>query len=1347
MKKLTRTIITLTLSILSSSFLSAADAVNFIRISIDEGLSQSTVFSIAQDHSGNMWFATYDGINKYNGYGFTVYQHDINDSTSLAEDITRVVCADLAGEIWIGTAAGLSYYDEDNDSFRNFTKNGLQAQVKAIFPLDERLLLVAYSDGLTVFDKEGFKFNDNVLPKILRSESIISVGAGAGSIFLGTEEGRIYRYDKESNTVLHLDGYKGKAAVQSLLIENDRFLWSGTEGDGLYRIDLQTKESRHFTQNNSSLPSNYVRALETDSSNQVWIGTFNNLCIYDGWKDKFSVYPSNTASPESLSQQSVRSIFRDNQGGMWLGTYFGGLNYYHPLKMRFKNIRRIPYINSLSGNIVSSIIEDRDGTIWIGTNEGGVSHYNPQTGIFGHYLRSTRKNGVESNDVKAIHIDYRLGKVYIGMHIGGLNVIDRNTGSVSHFNAENGPSDVYAIVPKDDRTLYIGSLEGLFLFDTGRETFRQVKSPDKNINSRIMAIFEDSYGRLWLGGDSGLQVFESGTDGADIGRCLSDETGLPAIKSVLDFHETSDNIIWIASRSGLYGFGRDSTIHLSTADGLPSNVIHGIEEDFSGNLWLSTNKGLSCYNRTSGNIKNYSAEDGLQSDQFNTYAHCRTASGKMYFGGINGITTFIPESLDDNPFAPAPIITGFALFDKEVKPGDHTGILSKSISKTEEITLGPAQNSFSLSFVVPNYVSGQHNTFAYILEGFDKKWNFPAAGIRTVSYSNLPAGKYTFKVKAANSDGLWNEEPAILEITLKPIWYKTWWALLLLVFFTIGLIWFIAHFIWERKSMSAKFNMEMKEKEAREEINQMKMRFFINISHELRTPLTLIVSPLHELLAKTTDKWAKTQLRFIERNTNRLLHLVNQLMDYRRAELGVFKLKVARWDAYDLVKENFTFYQKLAQHKGLTYNFVSDLEGRELLFDKKYLDLIVNNLISNAFKYTEKGNITVGLHLRDNNLVFEVSDTGVGIAMDKQTKIFERFFQIDGDRIGSGIGLSLVLRLAELHHGSVTVDSKEGEGSTFTVLLPQDESLYSDDEILKDKNASSENASYSTNPKELYYTDTEKVNTEDNTPEEANKGSVIVVEDNDEIRNYLKKSLKGNYVVKTAGNGEEALALLKDSPDTDLVITDVMMPVMDGIKLCRSIKQNIATSHIPVVMLSAKTDIEDKLEAYYTGADDYISKPFSIEELIAKVNNIIKTRKRAQDRYLKNVEVQPEILTFNSMDEDLIKKAIEIIRKNMDNEAFSTEDFAKEMNMSRSNLHLKMKAITGESALDFIRKIRFNEACALLKENKWTIAEISYKVGFSSPSYFSTSFKKYVGCLPTEYLKNGNSRSGSGQDV
>ena len=1305
-------------------FSEVPEQINFSYISINEGLSQSTVFSIDQDQRGNMWFATYDGVNKYDGYSFTVYQHNEEDPNSIANDISRIVKTDSQGRVWIGTRDGLSYYDEEKDKFRNFfyEKKGKRQQINGIAEISPEQLLISTQEGLTMFDIKESKFVDDSFSTAMHKLIASALYRQGDIIYIGTPVDGLYSYSIPQKKLEKITPITETKQIQAILQQSPTRIWVATEGAGLLLLNPKTKEVKayhHSSSNPKSISSNYIRSLALDSQNRLWIGTFNDLNIYHEGSDSFVSYSSSPVENGSLSQRSVRSIFMDSQGGMWLGTYFGGLNYYHPIRNRFKNIQRIPYKNSLSDNVVSCITEDKDKNLWIGTNDGGLNLYNTKTQQFTHYIlqEDEREIGIGSNNIKAVYVDEQKSLVYIGTHAGGLTVLHRNSGKMESFNQLNSQlvnENVYAILPDKGGNLLLGTLSALVSFNPEKKSFTTIdkeKDGTPFTSQRITILFRDSHKRLWVGGEEGISVFQQ--EGIEIEKVpiLPESSVTKTFTNCI--YEAANGIIWVGTREGFYCFNeKEKKIkRYTTANGLPNNVVYGILEDTFGRLWVSTNRGISCFNPETERFRNFTESDGLQSNQFNTSSFCRTSSGQMYFGGINGITTFRPELLLDNPYTPPVVITKLQLFNKTVRPDDETGILTKNINETESITLKSWQTAFTIEFVVSNYISGQHNTFAYKLEGYDKEWYY-LTDKRTVSYSNLPQGTYHFLVKAANSDGKWNTVPTMLEIIVLPIWYKTWWAIMIFLATFIGFITFVFRFFWMRKSMEAELELERR-----------------------YTALTLILAPLQEIINKISDRWTRNQLEYIQRNANRLLHLVNQLMDYRRAELGVFELKVKKENAHQLIQDNFLFYDKLARHKKITYTLHSELEEKEELFDPNYLELIVNNLLSNAFKYTESGqSITVTLKEENNWLVLQVSDTGIGIPINKQGKIFERFYQIESEHVGSGIGLSLVQRLVELHHGRIELDSEEGKGSTFSVYLPQDINIYKSSELASNDAKNEEDQVYSTNSKEMYFIDTEKVENETIETGDKKRGTILIVEDNNEIRHYLSSGLAELFNTLEAGNGEEALEKLKEN-EVDIIVTDVMMPVMDGIKLCKNVKQNIRTCHIPVIILSAKSETKDQMEGLQMGADDYIPKPFSLAILTTKIQNMMRTRRRMLERYSKSLEVEPEKITFNAMDEALLKRAVAIVEKNMDNIEFSTDEFAREMNMSRSNLHLKLKAITGESTIDFIRKIRFNEAAKLLKDGRYTIAEVSTMVGFNTPSYFATSFKKYFGCLPTEYIK------------
>lgn len=1323
------------------------ESINFTHIGLNEGLSQSTVFDITQDKSGNLWFATYNGLNKYDGYSFTVYQHNEKDSYSIGSDIIRTLFTDSDGNIWIGTYEGLSLYEEDRDRFMNFIyrKNGKTTIINRIIEFDKRTLLLYTEHEIVAFDKHTFSFSNQFFIPQMNNIVPTTISRQGDNIYIGSRSG-LFTYSLANKTFIEIAPHSMRDKnILRILQQSPTHLWVGTEGNGLFLINPKTGETENYTNtpgNTNSISSNLIRALALDSQNRLWVGTINALNIYDQHNNKFTIYENNPLNPQSLSQTSIRSIFMDSQGGMWIGTFFGGLNYYHPLKNRFRNIQFTPGENSLNNNIIGCIVEDENHELWIGTNSGGINRYDLKTHTFRYY---TKNDGLESNDIKEIYVDEDQDKVYIGTHAGGMSIINRKTGYIetikNDYDTNVGTKSIYAILPVGNGELWIGTLNGIFRFNTLNKTFTKI-TKEKNGNPirsiRITTIFRDSRGRLWFGCEDGLTIYQQE------GNELQSVVVLPKNyhleeRFINSIYESREGVFWIGTRSGMFCFDEKQNIckQYTIKDGLPNNVVFGIMEDHSENLWISTDKGLSYFQLKTETFRNFTSNDGLQSNQFSANGYCRTHDGRMFFGGINGITTFMPERLTDNPYTPPVTIKQLRLFNKEVRPGDETGILEKSINETKSITLKSWQSMFSIEFVVSNYISGKHNTFAYMLEGYDKEWYY-TNDIRLVSYSNLPHGTYRFLVKAANNDGKWNDIPTKLIITVLPVWYKTWWAILLFAVTIISLTTLIIRFLWIRKSMETQLEMERMEKERQKEVNEMKLRFFINISHELRTPLTLILAPLQDLMEKVVDRWVYKQLELIQRNTNRLLHLVNQLMDYRRAELGVFHLKVRPTLLHPIIKNDFMFYEQVSVQKNIQYDFYSEVDGKTILCDPNYLELIVNNLLSNAFKYCSSGkSICLCLKEEQDTLILEVKDTGTGIPVEKQGKIFERFYQADSEHIGSGIGLSLVQRLVELHHGRIELKSSEGMGSTFTVLLPTNISAYLPEEKAESQLEDTENKNYTTNSLDMYLLNAEiteegQSQTGDISEMSSQKEIILIVEDNVEIRKYLADGLMKNYKVLTANNGEEAMAIVQEETDINLIITDVMMPVMDGVQLCKLLKQNLRTCHIPVFILSAKADLKEQLEGMKVGADDYIPKPFSMTLVAAKIKNQFRTRRRTIECYSQSLEMDPEKVAFNKLDEEFLKKAIEIVENHLNDIEFSTDKFAYEMCMSRSSLHNKMKAVTGEPTNEFIRKIRFNHAIKLLKSGKYNVTEVSTMVGFNSPSYFATSFKKFFGYMPSE---------------
>jgi len=1291
----------------------------FENIGLNEGLSNSTVISIIQDKDGLIWFATFDGLNKYDGYSIKVYRYEEGNDRSLLSNSTRQLFIDKENTLWIGTNEGLSKYIHEKDFFENFTNDvsGDGLRINAIIDFKENNLLLGTDKGLYTFDKirktfEIFPFANHQQTEVL---SLVNTG---DNIVIGTDKG-LYNYSRHNKTFRYLCDTLKNYRIQAILRESENRIWVGTEGAGLFLINPEKgdimKNYLNDPYKEESICSNYIRTILLDKDDRLWIGTFHGLSLLNGNDEKFYNYYSDQFDATSISQNSIRSIIQDSQGGIWLGTYYGGVNYYHPLKNQFFHIKQNSQSNSLNDRIISAIFkEESNDRIWIGTNDNGVNVYDPKTKKFLHITKENNKM-LLSNNIKSFLLSSNHKHMYIGSHGGGLLKIDKDT--YKPIETKLPEEDVYSLVYDLNNDIWIGTLSGLFRLDEKKGITDKI-----NINEltsrQILYLETDSQNRLWIGGDKSLAYLS-----IDNNRLIEFNDTFQNIKINCVIEDSKKNI-WIGTNNGIYKYEGDKKfVRYAEKDGLSNNMVCGIIEDSMGFMWISTYYGISRFDPEHSTFRTYLMTDGLQFQQFNNYSFCKTKTGRLYFGGIDGIITFVPERLKNNPFSPQPIITELNVQNKIIVPSDN-GVLEKNIINADKIVLRSDKATFSLRFAVPNYLSGKHNTFKYKLEGYDKEWIISSEN-RFASYSNLPRGKYTFKLLSANNEGKWSDEMTELYVIVTPMWFQTVWFRLLIaiiVLFTIYTIW---QFFNQKEKIKKQLIKERFEKEKNEEINRAKMSFFVNISHEFRTPLTLIISPIQEIIERVTDSWEKEQLEVIKNNADKLLHLTNQLIDYRRAELGVFELNIKSTDPKETIVKAMALFNKLAKRMNIAYSFEDYTTDDKYVIDENYLDMILSNLLSNSFKFTPPGGkITVSLIEDLEYLILEVEDTGCGIPVNEQGLIFNRFHKVNSkkDDIGMGIGLSITQRLVELHHGKIELKSKAGEGTTFSIYFPQSENLYNEKE-LSNVNLLPVNDSIE-----------EQTGIGDVAHQNSTQPLVLIVEDDEDLLSYLSNNLSGSYNIVTASNGRDALNQISQNK-VDIVLTDVMMDIMDGIDLCRTLKEDIKTCHIPIIMLSAKSTVEDQLSGLEVGADDYVTKPFTTSILKAKINNMMASKERILNYYSSSTEIEPEKIATNHIDNELLTKAKEIVLKNLDNIAFTTEMFCEEMGMSRTNLHLKMKALTGGSTIDFIRKIRFSEAIKLLSSGKYNISEVSYMVGFNSLSYFSTSFKKYFGYLPSDYMK------------
>lgn len=1308
---------------------SQSGAKQFRNISTDKGLSQSTVFAIKQDALGFIWMGTQDGLNRYNSKGFKVYRPVNGDQLSLQSYYIRSLFIDHKGSLWVGGNQGVSRYDYATDSFINYKLPRTIGEwyISSMIEDNSHHMWVASTAG-EVFRLESnasqfTKVNFDLSAQDIRKISYL--GLWQKNIMIGTDVG-LFRTTDIENKLSKINLGVAKPFVND--IYNDSFyLWVATEGNGVLRYDIRTQQVKsylHLT-NQNSLADNNVRSIEKDVEGHIWLGTFRGLSILNPTANSFENYIHQVSQPYTISQNSVRIVYQDKQKGMWLGTYYGGVDYYHKNDIKFNLLNQNTGKLSLNDEVVSAIKQDAKGNFWIGTNDKGLNYWNKNNGNISYYsANENNPNSLGSNNIKAIAFDDH-GNLMLGTHNGGFNILNPATGGVQRYL--HNPKDpnsisgdlVYSILKDYKGRVWVGTRSGLDQFHPESKTFSHIhldKAGKRLISDDITYVFEDSRHRIWIGTSNGVSqfypdnlLFASTDDGKlseDVVNCIV---------------EDNKNRVWLGTRSGLYLYDEAKRAFTTRGDFI-KGTIYGVVPDDEGNLWISTNTGLVRFNPDNKSTESFDETDGLQNNQFNEYAFCKAKDGMLLFGGIKGLSYFYPSAIRQQRLRLNLYFTGLEVFNKNVAADDGTKILSKHINQVEELEFGPDYKQFSIFFNTFNYISANRTHYYYKLKGYEVNWqrtdDFKA------SYTNLRPGTYQFYVKAVGPNG---EESATrsLKIVVFPPWYNSSWfyCLILMVLVVAG---YIAYrIISERIKALHQLKLERVDKEKVRYINQVKMDFFTNVSHELRTPLTLILAPLEELMKKPlADKGITKKLDLMMINAKRLYNLVDQLFEFKKTEMGTRQLKVVKSDIVSFIHEVYTSFKPLSEKNNISYTYHSTAAKLSFYFDKDAMEKILFNLLSNAFKYTNTNHkISINLLIENEFVVIKISDTGVGIEKEDLSKVFDRFYQVNNREmnLGSGVGLAFTKRLVELHHGQILVESEPGKGSIFTISIPMADAYYQDD-------LQEESPVY-----ELSIVPEEDGEVDDSAPWLENELKLLIVDDNKEIIAYLQDFFSQTYQVSIAFDGKMALEMLENQ-EFDLIISDVMMPEMNGLHFCKRVKQNINTSHIPFILLTAKTETSQQIKGLEMGADDYVTKPFSTSLLAAKITNLLRSRKRLKEYYSISKEIVPENIAFNTVDEDFLKEAIAIIELHLSDSEFSVEIFSREIGMSRSNLYLKLRAITGESVKDFIKRIRFKRAVELILSKKYTLAQIAYTCGFNTPSYFSTAFKQYYGVMPSEYL-------------
>lgn len=1316
--------------------------------SVAEGLSQSTVFALFQDSDGFIWIGTRGGgLNRFDGYNFEVFMHSSTDTTSITNNEVISVYEDSSGSLWVGTRYGnLNRFDKEKRHFIRYTlHHSRTVAVNYILEDENKGLFLGTDNGLYHKRKDQQKFQPYITDqdKAIQITSIVALDSN--TLLLGARTG-IYKLTKNTRRLERLFAIKyaprGGYFDVPLLIDSKKNIWFGTP-KGLYIFaDAELTEAVKDPFGIDVLSRMHVRTLHEDRMGKIWIGLPGGLMGVNPENGEYRLLRRTGNEPYALSHNSVYSFLEDVDGNFWVGTWGGGITLLGSIPQKFKHLHRIPHNNnSLSDNTVSSFAEAEDG-MWIGTEGGGVNFYRSSTGKFTTFKD---ESGFElrSKNVKSL-FKADNGKLWIGTWGGGVYRYDPITKKHKHMLED---FRVYTLCEYPSGQMWIGTINGLYRYDKKNDELVQYDQDDNSAGLQdffITHIFNDSRGNIWVGTrEGGLHLYNRMKDEF---INFSSDPGDP--QSIIDNYiisitEGPRGDLWIGTNAGICRYDAETRVFddMTSYIKLPNKVINGLVFDANSDLWISTNKGITQYNIASGISRSFDMGDGLQSNEFNRGAFYRNSSDHIFFGGINGFNYFHPNQLQNNLNPPKVMLTDLRLFDEIVLPDDNTKILERDISETKEIILSHTQTVFTLEFVGLNYLAPEKNRYRYKLEGHNADW-IDIGHQRSVSFMNLRSGKYTFRVIAANNDNVWDETGASLSITILPPPWRSNLAILSYLVVIAGMIFFFHRFISLRLKERNRVSNEKREKERLEELDQMKIRFFTNITHEFKTPLTLISAPLDNLVSDSTPKEKKEYYyKLIKGNITRLKSLGNQLIDFRKADQECYKARIRAGnikECIDRISQNFDY---LAEKKKIDFRVETVQANNEIhWFDPEILEKILFNLLANAFKFTpEGGMITLSISLTRKLATISVQDNGVGIVPDELPLIFDRFFTSKAPEklhfSGTGIGLSFAKRLSEVHHGTIEVTSDPGKSTVFSLTIPVDKGSYSEDEII-------DTLCQSNSSKEIE-TETEKdpvyiealveneVLLEEDDEDNENMKIMLVVEDNEEIAHYLVHQFSDSFKVIRASNGMEGYEVAKEILP-DIVVSDIMMDKMSGLDLCVKLKDDIITTHIPVVLLTVLISNENKLEGLEVGADAYVEKPFEIKYLRTVVNNLLKQRAAMKEKYLLE-NIYSAGGHHNSSEASFLKRVEDIMADHFSDPEFSVITLSEKLNVSRSQLFRKFKSVTGRSPSDFVRHVRLKKAAEIILQGDVGVNEVAYEVGFNTPSHFISCFKKYFGKTPKEY--------------
>ncbi|MEN7550701.1 two-component regulator propeller domain-containing protein [Rapidithrix thailandica] len=1357
----------------------------FSHLSSKDGLPQNSILAIHQDRWGFLWFGTDDGLCRYDGYSFRVFRHNPEDPFSISSNVIRAIEEDAKGRLWIGTSGGgLNRYDPVTDRFTAYKYSSEKQTIShnKVFSLcvDRKgdIWVGTLGKGLNkveIDEKEGdiqsiqqfyhqaedsTSLSDNKVWSVYEDRQ--------GQIWVATYDGGLNRYHPATGTFhqFNLPKVNGKEihSVKTVFEDTQGAYWIGTEHYGLFRYLPQLQMFTHFAATGSpgGLSHQNVTGILEDKEGNLWVGTLGGgLNLFDRNTRQFITVRETPYDSYGLKGKSVYSLFEDRSGILWVGMYSGeGLNKLDPKVQQFQHhFPRVGQAESLKGSMVKSLFVDRAGTLWVGTFTGGLNRYDDKTQRFIHYQhQENNPYSLSHNSVQCIYED-RSRNLWIGTDGGGLNRFDRKTGrfesfqTISTFSEKVSNDEIWAILEDYRGNLWLGLANGggvnRLNKATGEVKHYRYSASDTNSLSfdDVRVLYESTDHTLWIGTfGGGLSRFDEKNE-----RFISyrNEPGNPQSLSndvVTAIYEDHQGHLWV----GTFGGGLNRFDPQSQAfqvyreqQGLPSDVIKAIREDAKGNLWISTVKGLSRFNPATEVFQNYTVNDGLQSDEFNLGSAFQDSSGQLYFGGTNGFNVFAPRDFETGNDSIDVVLTNLRVLNQSVVPGkayNGTVILDKSIWASDHLTLSHENNVFLFEFAALAFSSPEKVKYAYQLVGEDKDWVVTDAKRRFAPYSNLSPGEYTFRLAAIDHRGNPISTVKNMSLTILPPWWRSYWAYLGYFVLFAGISFMAQQIIATRIRLRQDLKIAKLEKEKADELNQMKLTFFTNISHELRTPLTLILVPLEALLQnKELSTGIKQQLASIFRNAERLLRLINQLLDFRKQETNHLQLYVTESDILGFVEQAKQAFDLMATQRNIVYTLKSEVTSLKLWFDAEQMEKVLYNLISNAFKFTkDNGRITLRVCQPENTqeIYIEVEDNGKGIPEEDMEHIFDRFFQserIEGKYFsGTGIGLALAKNLVEMHHGRIEVSSRPKEKTLFRICLPLGNAHFQAEELVHPELLPAQRSVHNLQSELAAVPEVFQKEMSDKKTEAHKPFTLLLVDDNPEVLAMLESNLRETYRVATALEGDTGLQMAKELKP-DLVISDVMMPGMNGIEFCKQLKSGVETSHIPVILLTARGSMDFKLEGMESGADDYITKPFHLQLLTLKIKNMLRSRQKLREQFQRQVRIEPKEITVTSLDEALLSKALQVVEEHMDAAKLDVTFLGKELGLSRTLLFEKIKAITGQTPNEFIQSIRLKRAAQILSQSPVKISEVCYQVGFNQPKYFSKKFKQQFGVAPSEY--------------